>query len=839
MRLRALVIRGLVILIALTAVPGQAQAATLAVTKTDDTNDGVCDADCSLREAIFAANALAGADIITVPAGTYALSIAGPEEDNTATGDLDITDDLTINGAGAADTIIDGGELDRLFHILSGTVSISGVTVQNGAVIAFNRNGGGIENFGTLTLTDSAVSGNSAGSIGGGIHNSNLGSAELISSTLNDNTAASGGGIGNNGTLIVNNSFVRGNTGGFGGGILNRQNAKLTITASTISKNNATISDGGGIWNGGEMSIVESTIDDNHSSLNGGGIANSNNGTQVISNTTVSGNSSRFGGGIAHHALGTTTIRYSTITENRGTSAGGGIAKSLGTLAVNSVIIANDLGGNCAGNPLTSLGHNLSSDDTCNLTEPTDLPNTEPLLGTLQNNGGMTETHALLPGSPAIDAGDDIAAPPTDQRGVIRPQGAVSDIGAFELEAAPFSCSNVSEIPTLECEALVVLFNTTDGPNWKDNTGWLETDTPCSWYGVACDAGHVTQLKLPDNQLSGSITPELGNLFSLTDLHLFKNDLTGSIPLELGNLSSLTNLFLYINDLTGGIPPELGNLSSVTGLFLHENQLSGGIPQELGNLSSLETLHLGSNQLSGSIPPQLGNLSNLKQLYLSGNLLDGSIPAELENLSSLEGLYLHNNQLSGEIPEELGSLSSLDTLHVGTNQLGGSLPQSLTNLSLVKFWFHDNALCEPPNAEFQAWLAGISDLRSTGIVCITTLCTLKLGLGYADGALTMDFELATLEPATWDLWLVIPGTGIFPLWSLPLPVVDSPVFPSLSFSFPSIGTIGFLTSLSTPEGIACSDWETVDTGAPSSAVPSRGEIRELFRGVNKVLSNEQ
>ena len=156
MRLRAFTILGLAILIALTAFPGQVHAATFIVNKTADTNDGACDADCSLREAIIAANALAGVDTITVPAGTYILTIAGTGDDASETGDLDIADDLTIIGAGPSITIIDGGGLERVIEILPGSlVNISGVTIQNGNDSGM---GGGIFNAGTLTLINSAVS---------------------------------------------------------------------------------------------------------------------------------------------------------------------------------------------------------------------------------------------------------------------------------------------------------------------------------------------------------------------------------------------------------------------------------------------------------------------------------------------------------------------------------------------------------------------------------------------------------------------------------------------------------------------------------------------------------
>jgi Leucine-rich repeat (LRR) protein len=251
-----------------------------------------------------------------------------------------------------------------------------------------------------------------------------------------------------------------------------------------------------------------------------------------------------------------------------------------------------------------------------------------------------------------------------------------------------------AQIPTAEREALIALYNSTNALGWLDDTNWLGAPgTECTWYGVTCDGGHVTQLFLNSNKLWGTIPPELGDLSGLQWLSLQSNGLGGSIPPELANLSNLTYLLLSGNGLSGNIPPELGNLSSLVALYLHNNNLSGNIPPELGTLSSLVALYLNNNQLSGGIPPELGNLSSLGTLSLQSNQLTGSIPPELGSLSSLGGLALSSNQLTGSIPSELGSLSNLRGLSLNLNQLSGSIPPELGNLTgVTSLYLSDNQL---------------------------------------------------------------------------------------------------------------------------------------------------
>ncbi len=286
---------------------------------------------------------------------------------------------------------------------------------------------------------------------------------------------------------------------------------------------------------------------------------------------------------------------------------------------------------------------------------------------------------------------------------------------------------------------LVKLFDSTDGPNWLRNHGWLSDQPMGEWYGVDTDQeGRVASLYLSQNGLSGQIPAELGDLSNLRWMRLRENQLSGPVPSELGDLSNLGGLFLSQNQLSGPVPGELGDLSNLEGLSLSQNQLSGQvppelgdlpklldlnlgdnhlsgeIPQQLGNLSKLQWLDLADNQLSGQIPSELGNLSRLGSLDLGGNQLSGQIPSELGNLRDLLTLYLDGNRLSGEIPQELGDLSNLSWLRLSENQLTGELPESLVGLSLRRLDFYNNpTLCAPVDEDFQSWLEVVDTVHGS------------------------------------------------------------------------------------------------------------------------------
>ena len=303
-----------------------------------------------------------------------------------------------------------------------------------------------------------------------------------------------------------------------------------------------------------------------------------------------------------------------------------------------------------------------------------------------------------------------------------------------------FDCTTVNQIPQAECEALLTLYNSTNGASWTNKTNWLVINTPCDWFGITCSGGSVIGVGLSQNQLTGNIPSALSNLTNLDDLHLDDNQLSGIIPSELGSLTHLQWISLASNQLSGNIPAEMGNITSLVSILLGNNQLSGSIPPEIGNLTNLTQLSLNYNQLTGNIPHELGNLTELKGFYIWGNQISGSIPSEIGNLTKLESLSMAANQLSGNIPEELGNLARLKYVYLHYNhQLNDSLPHSLTNLINLEWFYFDNTnLCEPPDTTFQTWLASIPHLQRTGVTCIVPA---SLTINYPTGSPDSFFTL--------------------------------------------------------------------------------------------------
>ncbi len=322
------------------------------------------------------------------------------------TGTLDLTTSIVSNNHSS----YSGGGISNQ----SGTVEISDTTFSGNDA---DNYGGAISNYGSLVVSDSLFTQNSANYEGGAISHQS-GSLEISLSTISENDSGfHGGGINNSGTLFITQSTVSGNIAGYyGGGIYN--DGTLTIFQSTIS-NNAAIYYGGGIFSYGITSLTNSTVSGNKSDHNGGGIANQS-GTLTLVNSTISGNSAGYnGGGIQNY----------------------------GTLNFSNTIIANSTKSDCyssSGTIGTNI-HNLVENGNCSPELSGD-----PKLDALADNGGATQTHALLDGSTAIDFGDSATCTATDQRGVTRIIGNGCDIGAYEAGypmAAPFVVVNKS-IPT-------------------------------------------------------------------------------------------------------------------------------------------------------------------------------------------------------------------------------------------------------------------------------------------------------------------------------------------------------------------------------------------------------
>jgi len=262
------------------------------------------------------------------------------------------------------------------------------------------------------------------------------------------------------------------------------------------------------------------------------------------------------------------------------------------------------------------------------------------------------------------------------------------------LLTPPSLCNSVTQLPAAECEALIAIFASTNGNAWTNKSNWLQTNTPCSWFGVTCANGRVLRLDLPNNKLSGPLPSTVDAFLMIQYFDVSRNSLTGTIPPQLGNLPKLLYLHLAYNQLSGSIPPTLGNLGTVVFFYLHNNQLTGTLPAELSGLVMAKALTFTNNQLSGTIPATLGNLPQLQRLHLTSNQFSGAIPPELSNAVKLQELYLNSNQFSGP------------------------LPLSLTNLSMMTgLRFQNTALCEPPDAAFQAWRSTIPDVQSTGVLC--------------------------------------------------------------------------------------------------------------------------
>ena len=267
------------------------------------------------------------------------------------------------------------------------------------------------------------------------------------------------------------------------------------------------------------------------------------------------------------------------------------------------------------------------------------------------------------------------------------------ETGNFTLTVAGLG-DTAAPGPGIESDrvALVALYNTTDGPNWANNSGWL-SDTPIGqWYGVTTnESGHVLYIDLRENSLSGQIPGDIGELGSLQRLYLSNTDGLCDPRCEPSSPTA--------NRLPGPIPSEMSKLADLRDLRLAFLQLSGPVPAWMGDLSNLQVLELTANELSGNIPGQLGNLTNLSSLQLGHNTLTGTMPDSIGNLTGLQYLTLHDNQLTGSIPSSYGNLSNLTLAFLFSgNQLTGCIPAGLQRVPQNDF-VHQLPFCDATTLE--------------------------------------------------------------------------------------------------------------------------------------------
>ena len=380
-----------------------AAADAFTVTTTADTTNGSCATTCSLRDAVIAANASnATADVITVPAGTYRLTQGTTLDVGSLT-----SNDLTINGAGARSTTIEGTGAERLITAgqpLTGvTLTLDGLRLTGGnaalgATVGPGSGGAVYLQDGSLNVTRSAVVANTAATSGAGIGVAHTGGA---------------------GTVTITASQISGNTVG---------GAASPGTAS-----------GGGIFSQYTVNLVNSTVSGNVAQTTvqaqGGGIAMLG-GTLSLVNSTVAGNAAR----------------------GSGTSLGGGIVPVGASTATNAIVAGNVLGAGGADVPSDcstaftgTLANNISSDASCGFTAANGgKPNTDPQLGALLDNGGPTDTRKPALASPALNAGTPTGCPGQDQRGVTRPEGTACDIGAVENAPPTIATGAATGVRTTE-----------------------------------------------------------------------------------------------------------------------------------------------------------------------------------------------------------------------------------------------------------------------------------------------------------------------------------------------------------------------------------------------------
>ena len=263
--------------------------------------------------------------------------------------------------------------------------------------------------------------------------------------------------------------------------------------------------------------------------------------------------------------------------------------------------------------------------------------------------------------------------------------------------------------------ALMTFYNATGGANWTNNTNWGSDKPYNEWYGLDADGKNIYSISLANNNLTGYIPEEIGELNNLRQLYLAFNNLGGAIPESIGHLKNLQNFSLLDNKIEGQIPESIGELKELNYLTLVDNRITGAIPSSICNLEKLKEVGLDNNRLRGELPKNMGNMTALEIFDIGNyshsagggsvdfndplsyyNQISGEIPQSITKLPNLKQFGAINNKLSGNIPDEIWSMPSLTELYLTGNMLTGSIPSAISNAKkLEQLWLENNHLTGP------------------------------------------------------------------------------------------------------------------------------------------------
>ncbi len=571
----------------------------------------------------FDPTAFATPQTITLPSTLELFEANGPEE---------------IDGPGASLLIIHGNDVGA-FQIDSGvSATISGLTISG----SFAGYGGGIENAGTLTVTNSVIANNNADGDGGGIQNEHAGTLTITNSTITGNSGGDGGGIDNLGTLTINSSTITGNSAGEGGGIFNSEGSTATVTGSTIADNSA--GSGGGIESEGPLTIVNSTIAANlgtdSNDYVGAGI-DENGGTFTAVNCTIASND---GGGLHVGGGSTATLDNTIVAQNTDGTGGGAPADDIS--GPGSASGSNNLIG-------TGGSGGLTNDINNNLIGVAN-PGLDP--NGLQWNGGSTQTIALVTGSLAIDAGSQALAVDaggnaltTDQRGLgfSRVVNKV-DIGAFEAgNAAGYLVTLTSDTGAGSDGAGDLLYVITQANANTNPLGSLIEFDP-----TVFSAAKPQTIKLSSTlELKESDGPEMIDGPGASIVTISGNNAVGVFDVAQGVTATLSGLTISggMNSQAGGAIYNDGTLTVTSSTFTNNSSGADG-----GAIADPGTLTLTDCTVMNNSAPFGGGIDNEGVLTVIGSAIEG-------NTANKSGGF------GGGIDNDDGGMATLTSTNVEMN----------------------------------------------------------------------------------------------------------------------------------------------------------------------------